>query len=50
VLAATVMWAVLMVVVMVLGGRPRGPRAPWMYTRYRRAYTPPQRRPRSYWA
>jgi Domain of unknown function (DUF1707) len=50
VLAATVMWAVLMVVVMVLGGRPRGPRAPWMYTRYRRAYAPPQRRPRSYWA
>jgi DUF1707 SHOCT-like domain len=50
VIAATVMWAVLMVVVMVLGGRPRGPRSPWMYTRYRRAYGPPPRRPRSYWA
>jgi cation transport ATPase len=50
VIAATVMWAVLMVVVMVLGGRPRAPRGPWMYTRYRRAYGPPPRRPRSYWA
>ncbi len=49
-LAATVMWAVLMVVVMVLGGRPRAPRGPWMYTRYRRPYGPPPRRPRSYWA
>lgn len=50
ILAATVMWAVLMVVVMVLGGRPRPPRGPWMYTRSCRAYRPPQRRPRSYWA
>jgi len=50
ILAATVMWAVLMVVVMVVGGRPGPPRGPWMYTRYRRAYGPPQRRPRSYWA
>jgi Domain of unknown function (DUF1707) len=50
ILAATVMWAVLMVVVMMIGGRPGPPRGPWMYTRYRRAYGPPQRRPRSYWA
>lgn len=49
-LAAMVTWAVLMVVVMVLGGRPRAPRSPWMYTRCCRAYQPPQRRPRSYWA
>jgi Flp pilus assembly protein TadB len=52
VIAATVVWAVLMVVVMVLGGRPRPPRGPWMYTRQRRPYGPPPRRggPRSYWA
>jgi hypothetical protein len=49
-LAATVMWAVVMVAVMVVGGRPRAPRAPWMYTRQCRAYRPPPRRPRSYWA
>jgi Flp pilus assembly protein TadB len=50
VLAATVMWAVVMVIVMVLGGRPRPPRGPWMYTRHRRPYGPPRRSPRSYWA
>jgi len=51
VIAATVVWAVLMVVVMVLGGRPRPPRGPWMYTRQRRPYGPPRRGgPRSYWA
>ena len=50
-LAATVLWAVLMVVVMVLGGRPHPPRGPWMYNRHRRGYGPPRRgRPRSYWA
>ncbi|HZE05744.1 MAG TPA: DUF1707 domain-containing protein [Solirubrobacteraceae bacterium] len=50
VLAATVVWAVLMVVIMVLGGRPRAPRGPWMYTRYRAVYGPPRGRARSYWA
>ena len=54
VVAVTVVWAILMVVVMVLGGRPRAPRGPWMYTRQRRAYGPPRHgsRPsaRSYWA
>jgi hypothetical protein len=53
VLAMTIVWAVLMVVVMVLGGRPRAPRAPWAYTRYARGrYSGPPggRRPRSYWA
>lgn len=50
-LAATVVWAVLMIVVMVLGGRPRPPRGPWMYTRHHRAiYGPPRGRARSYWA
>jgi Flp pilus assembly protein TadB len=51
VLAAMVVWAVTMVVIMVLGGRPRAPRGPWMYTRQRRPYGPPRRGgPRSYWA
>lgn len=49
-LAATVIWAVLMVAVMVLGGRPRVPHGPWMYTRGRRGYGPPRRVGRSYWA
>ncbi len=49
-LAATILWAVLMVVVMIVGGRPRAPRGPWMYTRQRRPYGPPRRGPRSYWA
>jgi Domain of unknown function (DUF1707) len=50
VLVATVMWAVLMVVVLVLGGRPRrvGP-APWIYAR-RQAVRRVQRRTGSYWA
>jgi hypothetical protein len=50
VFTVTLIWAVLMIVMMILGGRRRAPRGPWMYTRYRRAYRPPQRRPRSYWA
>ena len=47
--AITIVWAVMMVVVMVLGGRPRPPRGPWMYTRQHAVYGP-RRRPRSYWA
>jgi len=52
VMAMTIVWAVLMVVVMVLGGRPRAPRTPWAYTRHARGrYSgPPHRRTRSYWA
>jgi hypothetical protein len=53
VIAATVIWAVLMVVVMVIGGRrPGPPRGPWMYTRRGRTHGPPRRGPRSYsyWA
>jgi hypothetical protein len=50
-LAAAIIWMVLMAVVMVLGGRPRGPRGPWMYTRRGRGFGPPRRGgPRSYWA
>jgi len=50
-MAVMIVWAVMMVVVMVLGGRPRPPRGPWMYTRQRGVYGPPRRgRPRSYWA
>jgi Domain of unknown function (DUF1707) len=50
-LAAAVIWMVLMAVVMILGGRAHGPRGPWMYTRRGRAFGPPRRGgPRSYWA
>ena len=50
-LAAAIIWMVLMVVVMILGGRSRGPRGPWMYTRRGRGFGPPRRGgPRSYWA
>ncbi len=53
-LAAAIIWMVLMVVVMILGGRPRGPRGPWMYTRRGRGFGPPRPRThqpgRSYWA
>jgi Flp pilus assembly protein TadB len=53
--AAMTIWAVLTVVVLVLGGRPRGPRGwhgPWMYTCRGRGFGPPRRgrAPRSYWA
>ena len=52
VVAVTIVWAVLTVVVMILGGRRRPRRGPWMYTRQRRACGPPPRRgsARSYWA
>jgi Domain of unknown function (DUF1707) len=49
VLVATVMWAVLMVVVLVLGGRPRVGPPPWIYAR-RQAVRRVQRRTGSYWA
>jgi hypothetical protein len=50
-IAATVVWAVLVIVAMVLGGgQRRPPRGPWMYTRHRGIYGPPRGRARSYWA
>jgi hypothetical protein len=46
VVAVTIIWAVLMVVAMVLGGRPpRAPHPPWMYARRRGP-----RLPGRYWA
>ncbi|MGH2915687.1 MAG: DUF1707 SHOCT-like domain-containing protein [Solirubrobacteraceae bacterium] len=50
-LAISIVWAVMMVAVLVLGGRPRPPmRGPWIYTRAMRSCGPPRRGPRSYWA
>jgi len=46
--AATIVWAILMIVVMVLGGHSRRPHPPWMYGRHRRSL-PPRRRT-GYWA
>jgi hypothetical protein len=50
VLAATIAWAVVMMALMVAGGRHRRFESPWMYTRNRRPYSPPRRGQRSYWA
>jgi cation transport ATPase len=47
--AVTVMWAVLMVVVLVLGGRPRVASPPWIYAR-RQAMRQVRRRTGGYWA
>lgn len=50
-LAAVVLWAVIVVLVMALGGRHRRPpRGPWMYSRQRGIYGSPRGRARSYWA
>jgi hypothetical protein len=51
-IAATVIWGVLMIVMMVVGGGHcrRAPRGPWMYTRRGGTYGPPRRGPRSDWA
>lgn len=48
-LAATIVWGVLMIVIMVMGGHSRRPHPPWMYTRHRRPL-PSRRGPGSYWA
>ncbi len=48
-LAVTIVWAVLMVVVMMLGGRRGTYRPPWVYAR-RRGFAPPRRGPGGYWA
>jgi hypothetical protein len=52
-LAVAIVWATLMVVVLILGGRPHGPRGPhgpWAYSRRRQGYGPSRRGARSYWA
>jgi uncharacterized protein DUF1707 len=49
VLAATIMWMVLMVVVLVLGGRPRLGSPPWIHAR-RHMLDGRRRGPGSYWA
>jgi hypothetical protein len=48
-LAITMVWAVLMVVVIVLGGRPRIAAAPWVHAR-RHLMGGRRRGPGSYWA
>lgn len=48
-LAATIVWAVLMVVLMMLGGRCGAHRPPWVYVR-RHDLRPPRRGAGSYWA
>lgn len=48
-LAATVVWSVLMIVVLILGGRPGVPRPPWMYAR-RPGVGSRHRGPGGYWA
>ncbi|MGI8714294.1 MAG: DUF1707 SHOCT-like domain-containing protein [Solirubrobacteraceae bacterium] len=49
VLAATIVWSVLMIVVMVLGGRPRVGAPPWIYAR-RQAVRQVRRRAGGNWA
>jgi hypothetical protein len=49
VLAATIMWMVLMVVVLVLGGRPRLGPSPWIHAR-RHLLDGRRRGPGGYWA
>jgi hypothetical protein len=48
-LAATIVWSVMMVVVMILGGRAGVPRPPWAHAR-RQGLRPPRRGHGSYWA
>jgi hypothetical protein len=48
VLAATIVWTVLMVVVLILGGRSRMMRPPWAYHAYGRRQ--PRRGPGNRWA
>jgi hypothetical protein len=47
-LAATIVWSVLVLVVLMLGGRPRMARGPWRYYG-RHAWGPPRRGPGSHW-
>jgi Domain of unknown function (DUF1707) len=47
-LAATVVWTVLVIALLVLGGRGGAPRPPWVYARRRGVR--PRRGPGRYWA
>ncbi|HEY2260400.1 MAG TPA: DUF1707 domain-containing protein [Solirubrobacteraceae bacterium] len=47
-LAATIVWTVLVVVVLMLGGRPRMARGPWHYYR-RQSWGSPRRGPGGHW-
>ena len=50
-LAATVVWTVLFLVFMIVGGRRHTPRGPWTYSRRYSGPRPPARRgPGGYWA
>lgn len=49
VLAVTIVWSALMIVVLILGGRPGVPRPPWVAAR-RHGLRPPRRGPGNYWA
>jgi small-conductance mechanosensitive channel len=46
-LAATIVWTVLVLVVLMIGGRHRMGRLPWAYSRY--GFGPPRGRPRGHW-
>jgi hypothetical protein len=50
VVAATALWAVLMVVLMLIGGRHRGAASPWAYAARRGARAYGRRGPGRYWA
>ncbi len=49
VVAATMMWMVLAIVVLIIGGRPPAPRGPWSHPR-RPGLRPTRRGAGSYWA
>jgi hypothetical protein len=50
-LAVTIVWAVMMVVVLAAGGRRHGvPAAPWIYARRHGRLGPPRRGPGRHWA
>jgi Flp pilus assembly protein TadB len=46
-LAATIVWTMLVLVVLMVGGRHRMARPPWRYSRY--GFGPPRGRPRGHW-
>ncbi len=50
VLAVTIVWSVLMIVLMVLGGRRHGPASPWAYMGRQTMRTYGRRGPGRHWA